>query len=113
MIFNESLDRRDVLDDYRQANIFLVFKTGEKYDTACYMPVSLTYICYKTLEHIRNVLVSKYDRQLAFDSILAGCQHDFQSQGSCETELDKVVHDITSNGDGVMNRAHKQTFDHI
>ena len=49
------------------------------------------------------VLVSNIDRQLAFDSILGDCQHDFQSQWSCETELDKVVHGITSNLDGVIN----------
>ena len=44
--------------------------------------VSLTYICYKTLVHI---LVSNINKHLAFDNILADCQHDFQSKRYCET----------------------------
>ena len=46
---------------------------------------------------------------LALDSILADCQHGFQSQRSCETQLVQFVHDIISNLDGAMNQGHKQT----
>ena len=82
LIYNESLARGDVPDEWRQANVSLVFKKGEKYDAANYRPVSLTCICCKTLEHI---LVSNINKHLALDSILADCQHGFQSQRSCET----------------------------
>ena len=74
LIFNESLARGDVPDEWRQANVSPVFKKGEKYDAANYRPVSLTCICCKTLEHI---LVSNINKHLALDSILADCQHGF------------------------------------
>ena len=65
--------------------------------------MSLTCICCKTLEHI---LVSNINKHLALDSILADCQHGFQSQRSCETQLVQFVHDIISNLDGAVNRGH-------
>ena len=106
LIYNESLARGDVPDEWRQANVSPVFKKGEKYDAANYRPVSLTCICCKTLEHI---LVSNINKHLALDSILVDCQHGFRSQRSCETQLVQFVHDIISNLDGAVNRGHKQT----
>ena len=106
LIYNESLARGDVPDEWRQANVSQVFKKAEKYDAANYRPVSLTCICCKTLEHI---LVSNINKHLALDSILADCQHGFRSQRSCETQLVKFVHDIISNLDWAVNRGHKQT----
>ena len=106
LIYNESLARGDVPDEWRQANVSPVFKKGEKYDAANYRPVLLTCICCKTLEHI---LVSNINKHLALDSILADCQHGFRSQRSCETQLVQFVHDIISNLDGAVNRWHKQT----
>ena len=105
-IYNESLARGDVPDEWRQANVTPVYKKGEKYDAANYRPVSLTCICCKTLEHI---LVSNINKHLALDSILADCQHGFRSQRSCETQLVQFVHDIISNLDRAVNRGHKQT----
>ena len=66
----------------------------------------LTCICCKTLEHI---LVSNFNKHLAFESILADCQHGFRSQRSCETQLVQFYHDIVSNLDGAINRGYKQT----
>ena len=114
LIYNESLAQGNVPDDWRHANVSPVFKKGEKYDAANYRPVSLTCICCKTLEHI---LVSNINRHLALDSILADCQHGFQSRRSCETQLVQFVHDIISNLDGAMNRgggggAQADRFDH-
>ena len=67
LIFNESLARGDVPDEWRQANVSPVFKKGDKYDTANYRAVSLKCICCKTLEHI---LVSNINKHLALDSIM-------------------------------------------
>ena len=80
LIYNESLAQGTVPDDWRQANVAPIFKKGEKYDAANYRPVSLTCICCKTLEHI---IVSNINKHLAFESILADCQHGFRSQRSC------------------------------
>ena len=106
LIYNESLARGEVPDEWRQATVSPVFKKGEKYDAANYRPVSLTCICCKTLEHI---LVSNINKHLALDSILADCQHGFRSQRSCETQLVQFVHDIISNLVWAVNRGHKQT----
>ena len=96
----KSLAQGNVPDDWRHANVSLVFKKGEKYDAANYRPVSLTCICCKTLKHI---LVSNINTHLALDSILADCQPGFRSRRSCETQLVQFVHDIISSLDGVMN----------
>ena len=106
LIYNESLAQGTVPDDWRQANVAPVFKTGEKYNAAYYRPVSLTCICCKTLEHI---IVSNINKHLAFESILADCQHGFRSQRSCETQLVQFYHDMVSNLDGARDRGQKQT----
>ena len=77
-----------------------------KEDAANYRPVSLTCICCKTLEHI---IVSNINKRLAFESILADCQHGFRSQRSCETQLVQFFHDLVSNLDRALNRNHRQT----
>ena len=74
LIYNESLAQGTVPDEWRQANVTPVLKKGEKYDSASYRPVSLTCIRCKTLEHI---IVSNINKHLAFESILADCQHGF------------------------------------
>ena len=84
LIYNDSLAQGTVPDDWRQANVAPIFKKREKYDAANYRPVSLTCICCKTLEHI---IASNINKHLAFESILADCQHGFRSQRSCETQL--------------------------
>ena len=106
LIYNESLAQGTVPDDWRQANVAPVFKKGEKYNAANYRPVSLTCICCKTLEHI---IVSNINKHLAFESILADCQHGFRSQRSCETQLVQFYHDMVSNVDGARDRGQKQT----
>ena len=107
LIYNESLAQGTVPDDWRQANVALIFKKVEKYDAANYRPVSLTCICCKTFEHI---IVSNINKHLAFESILTDdCQHGFRSQMSCETQLVQFLHDLVSNLDRALNRNHRQT----
>ena len=77
LIFNESLARGDVPDEWRQVNVSPVFIKGEKCDGANYRPVSLTCICCKTVEHI---LVSNINKHLALESILADCKYGFRSE---------------------------------
>ncbi|KAK3103498.1 hypothetical protein FSP39_019645 [Pinctada imbricata] len=51
-IFQQSLDTGTLPKDWRNANISLVFKKGNKHVASNYRPVSLTSVCCKTLEHI-------------------------------------------------------------
>ena len=106
LIYNETLAQGTVPDDWRQANVAPIFKKGEKYHEANYRPVSLTCICCKTLEHI---IESNINKHLAFESILADCQHGFRSQRSCETQLVQFFHDLVSNPDHALNSNHRQT----
>ena len=78
LIYNESLAQGTVPDDWGQANAVPIFKKGEKYDAANYRPVSLTCICCKTLEHIIISNIMNINKHLAFESILADCQHGFR-----------------------------------
>ena len=79
---------------------------GSGYELRTTRPVSLTCICCKTLEHI---IVSNINKLLAFESILADCQHGFRSQRSCETQLVQFYYDMVSNLDGARDRGQKQT----
>ena len=106
LIYNESLAQGTAPDDWRQANVTPVFKKGEKYKAANYRPVSLTSICCKTLEHI---IVTNINKHLAFESILADCQHGFRSRRSCETQMVQFYYDLVSNLDRALNRDQKQT----
>ena len=106
LVYNGSFANSTVPDDWRQANVAPVFKKCEKNDAANYRPVSLTCICCKTLEHI---IVSNINKHLAFESILADCQHGFRSQSSCETQLVQFYHDLVSNSNRALNCDQKQT----
>ena len=95
-----------VPDDWRQANVAPIFKKGDKYDAARYRLVSHTCICCKILVHI---IVSNINKHLAFESILAVCQHGFRSQRPCEIQLVQFFHDLVSKLDRALNRYHRQT----
>ena len=55
------------------------------------------------------IIVSNINKHLAFESILADCQHGFRSQRSCETQLVQFFYDLVSNLDLALNRNHRQT----
>ena len=58
---------------------------------------------------MEHIIVSNINKHLAFESILADCQHGFRSQRSCETQLVQFFHDLVSNLDRALNRNHRQT----
>ena len=73
LIFNKSLARDDVPDEWRQANVSLVFKKGEKYDEANYRPVSLTCICCKTIAGLQiRVRIGKLFSLFLIQNICCG-----------------------------------------
>ena len=99
-----NVSSRQCIRKLATSKCFSVFKKGEKYDAANYRLVFVTCICCKILDHI---LVSSINRHL--HDILAFCQHGFQNERPCETQLVQFVHDITSNLDGAVNRGHQKT----
>jgi hypothetical protein len=52
LIFQTSLERGKVPDDWKTAHVTPIFKKGDKSKPSNYRPVSLTSTCCKTLEHI-------------------------------------------------------------
>ena len=92
-----------VPDDWRQANVTPVFKKGEKYTAANYG----TGVAY--MHASVAIIVSNINKHLAYESILADCQHGFRSQRSCETQLVQFYHDMVSKLDGARDRGQKQT----
>ena len=68
--------------------------------------MSLTCICCKTLEHIK---VTNMNKRIAFESILADCQHGFRSQRYCEPQHVQFYRDMVRNLDRALNHDQKQT----
>ena len=62
-----------------------------------------------TPDRTEHIIVNNINKRLAFESILADCQHGFRSQRSCETQLVQFFHDLVSNLDRALNRNHRQT----
>ena len=58
---------------------------------------------------MKHIIVRNINKHLAFESILADCQHGFRSQRSCETQLVQFFHDLVSNLERALNRNHRQT----
>ena len=52
IIFDQSLQTCKLPDDWVEANVAPVFKTGDRHSPANYRPISITYVCDKLLEHI-------------------------------------------------------------
>ena len=101
LIFNVSLARGDVTDEWRQANVSLAFKRVKNMMLLTIDQCRSHCICCKTLSNI--------NKHLALDSTLADCQHGLRSQRSCLTQLVQFMHDTISILDGTVNRRHKQT----
>ena len=94
IIFQMSLNTGKVPSDWKQANVSLIFKKGERYSAANYRPVSLTCICSKLLEHIvTKHLISYLDE----NKILYDLQHGFRSKRSTESQLVAFTQDILKN----------------
>ena len=58
VIFSQSLNTGEVPSDWLRANVIPIFKKGDRHDPSNYLPISLTSICCKIMEHI--IIVSQY-----------------------------------------------------
>ena len=92
--FNKSLQTGQVPNDWKEANVALIFKKGDKHNPCNYRPVSLTCIISKCMEHI---LVSNIMQHLDSNKILYALQHGFRKNFSCDTQLLSIFQDLSSN----------------
>ena len=93
IIFQASIGQGEVPDDWKQASVTPIFKKGDRTTPANYIPISLTSICCKTLEHIVHSQVMKHLEQ---HKILSDQQHGFRKRRSCESQLVLTVQDLTA-----------------
>jgi len=73
-----------VLEDWRIANVTLVFKNGKEEDLGNYRPVSLTYVPGKV---IKQLVLAAISQQLEEKKVIRNSQHGFTKGKSCSTSL--------------------------
>ena len=91
LIFEKSLATGKLPSDWTKANVTPIFKKGEKSDPSNYMPISLTCILCKVMEHI---IASNLTDHLNKHNIIYDLQHGFRQKRSCETQLLQLVEDL-------------------
>lgn len=91
-LFQKSLDKSEVPDDWRKARVTPLFKKGDRYLAGNYRPISLTCVTCKILEHI---VTSQLTRFLETNDKLSGQQHGFRSHRSCESQLTELTCDLS------------------
>ena len=79
VIFQKSLDSGKLPHIWKEANMFPIFKKGDKSDLANYRPISLTCVFCKVLEHI---VASNLTKHFANSNILFELQHGFGEKRS-------------------------------
>jgi len=95
-IFRKSLEKGEVPEEWRQANITPIFKKGSKTQATNYRPVSLTSVCCKMIESIiRDELVT----HLKKNKLISSSQHGFMKNRSCATNLLEYLEYLTSEAD--------------
>ena len=92
IIFNMSLQLKQVPSDWKYANVTPIFKKGDKSDPGNYRPISLTSQICKVLESIiRDNIVDHLNKH----TLLLKSQHGFTKGKSCLTNLLLFLEDIT------------------
>ncbi len=84
IIYKRSLEEGEVPEDWRMANVTLIFKKGAKSDPGNNRPMSLTSVCCKVLESIIRDDLMKH---LLENGLLKDSQHGFMARNSCTTNL--------------------------
>ena len=90
-IYQASLNQGRVPADWKHAWVIPVFKKGARNSPSNYIPISITSIACKTLEHIIH---SNLMNHLERHNILSDHQHGFRKRRSCETQLIQAVDDL-------------------
>ena len=97
IIFDQSLQTGKLPDDWVDANVAPVFKTGDKHSPANYRPISLTCVCAKLLEHI---ICKQIMSHFSKNKMLTPVQHGFRSKHWCESQLLITTDEFIQNFEG-------------
>ena len=94
VIFQRSLNTGRVPKDWSTAFVCPLFKKGDTSLASNYIPISLTSILCKVLEHVVTTnKVSHMDKY----NLLYDLQHGFRSKRSRETQLVTLIEDLMRN----------------
>ena len=89
-LFQQSVDPGEIPKEWSLANICPLYKKGDRSLACNYLPVSLTCVPCKLLEHI---VCSNIMARLEEHKLLSDRQHAFRKKHSCETQLITVIDD--------------------
>lgn len=91
IVFMKSLNEACLPDDWKNAAVVPIHKSGPRNDVANYRPISLTCVACKVLEHILySSIVEHMNRYCLFNPR----QHGFRRGLSCVTQLTEFTHDL-------------------
>ena len=89
LLFNLSLSKGKIPDDWKRANVVPIHKSGSISDFNNYRPISLCSVVGKLLERVVSGCMVGYLREVG---LISDQQHGFVSGRSCTTLLSSVCH---------------------
>ncbi|GAB0206006.1 mitochondrial enolase superfamily member 1 [Grus japonensis] len=92
IIYQQSWLTGEVPDNWRLANVTLIYKKGQKEDLGNYRPVSLTSVLGKIMEQL---ILSALTRQVQDNQEIRPSQHRFMKGRSCLTNLISFYDQVT------------------
>ena len=91
IIFSQSYQDGLLPSDWFQGNVIPILKDGDRTVPANYIPISLTSVCCKVMEHIIYHSVMSHLEQY---NVLNPLQHGFRSGHSCTTQLLTMIEEL-------------------
>ena len=80
--------------NYTSANITTVFKKSNKNCPTNYRLISLTSVCYKTLEHHFHSIMEHLQNNNLLNRVLIDNQRGFRAGYSCQSQLISLIQDL-------------------